>query len=55
MHGETVGIVANNSAVKGGVLFTDSADKATPPLPSGSATPSHAAVILARFGGSRVA
>ncbi len=29
MAGETVGIVANNSAVKGGVLFTDSADKAT--------------------------
>jgi acetyl-CoA carboxylase carboxyltransferase component len=29
MDGETVGIVANNSAVKGGVLFTDSADKAT--------------------------
>src|SRR5690606_29369698 len=29
MGGETVGIVANNSAVKGGVLFTDSADKAT--------------------------
>jgi acetyl-CoA carboxylase carboxyltransferase component len=29
MNGETVGIVANNSAVKGGVLFTDSADKAT--------------------------
>jgi acetyl-CoA carboxylase carboxyltransferase component len=29
MRGETVGIVANNSAVKGGVLFTDSADKAT--------------------------
>ena len=28
MDGETVGIVANNSAVKGGVLFTDSADKA---------------------------
>jgi len=28
MAGETVGIVANNSAVKGGVLFTDSADKA---------------------------
>ncbi|MGE9808918.1 MULTISPECIES: acyl-CoA carboxylase subunit beta [unclassified Janibacter] len=28
MNGETVGIVANNSAVKGGVLFTDSADKA---------------------------
>ena len=26
--GDTVGIVANNSAVKGGVLFTDSADKA---------------------------
>ncbi len=26
--GESVGIVANNSAVKGGVLFTDSADKA---------------------------
>ncbi|MFN2320990.1 MAG: acyl-CoA carboxylase subunit beta [Dermatophilaceae bacterium] len=29
LDGETVGIVANNSAVKGGVLFTDSADKAT--------------------------
>ena len=29
MAGETVGIVANNSAVKGGVLFTDSADKAS--------------------------
>ena len=29
MNGETVGIIANNSAVKGGVLFTDSADKAT--------------------------
>ena len=28
MGGRTVGIVANNSAVKGGVLFTDSADKA---------------------------
>ncbi|MEO5982887.1 MAG: acyl-CoA carboxylase subunit beta [Pedococcus sp.] len=28
MAGETVGIVANNSMVKGGVLFTDSADKA---------------------------
>ncbi|MEO8827646.1 acyl-CoA carboxylase subunit beta [Lapillicoccus sp.] len=28
MGGESVGIVANNSAVKGGVLFTDSADKA---------------------------
>ncbi|WP_284302639.1 acyl-CoA carboxylase subunit beta [Mobilicoccus caccae] len=28
MDGRTVGIVANNSAVKGGVLFTDSADKA---------------------------
>lgn len=28
MDGKTVGIVANNSAVKGGVLFTDSADKA---------------------------
>ena len=28
MAGQTVGIVANNSAVKGGVLFTDSADKA---------------------------
>lgn len=28
MAGSTVGIVANNSAVKGGVLFTDSADKA---------------------------
>jgi acetyl-CoA carboxylase carboxyltransferase component len=28
IHGESVGIVANNSAVKGGVLFTDSADKA---------------------------
>ncbi|QIM21501.1 acyl-CoA carboxylase subunit beta [Phycicoccus sp. HDW14] len=29
MAGESVGIVANNSAVKGGVLFTDSADKAS--------------------------
>ncbi len=29
MAGETVGIVANNSAVKGGVLFSDSADKAS--------------------------
>ena len=28
MAGRTVGILANNSAVKGGVLFTDSADKA---------------------------
>ena len=28
MSGQTVGIVANNSMVKGGVLFTDSADKA---------------------------
>ncbi|WP_153396610.1 acyl-CoA carboxylase subunit beta [Ornithinicoccus halotolerans] len=28
MAGETVGVLANNSAVKGGVLFTDSADKA---------------------------
>ncbi|WP_168583382.1 acyl-CoA carboxylase subunit beta [Gephyromycinifex aptenodytis] len=28
MGGRTVGVVANNSAVKGGVLFTDSADKA---------------------------
>ncbi|KRE37642.1 carboxylase [Janibacter sp. Soil728] len=28
MSGETVGIVANNSMAKGGVLFTDSADKA---------------------------
>jgi acetyl-CoA carboxylase carboxyltransferase component len=28
MAGETVGVIANNSAVKGGVLFTDSADKA---------------------------
>ncbi|WP_297777268.1 carboxyl transferase domain-containing protein, partial [Mycobacterium sp.] len=28
MAGETVGIIANNSMVKGGVLFTDSADKA---------------------------
>src|SRR3954468_6237927 len=28
MDGETVGIVANNSAVRGGVLFGDSADKA---------------------------
>ncbi len=28
MQGESVGILANNSAVKGGVLFTDSADKA---------------------------
>ena len=29
MDGETVGIVANNSAVKGGVLFSDSAYKAS--------------------------
>ncbi|MDO5739407.1 MAG: acyl-CoA carboxylase subunit beta [Ornithinimicrobium sp.] len=29
IDGQTVGILANNSAVKGGVLFTDSADKAT--------------------------
>ena len=29
MDGETVGFVANNSAVKGGVLFSDSADKAS--------------------------
>ncbi|NYF99084.1 acyl-CoA carboxylase subunit beta [Janibacter cremeus] len=29
MAGETVGIVANNSMAKGGVLFTDSADKAS--------------------------
>lgn len=28
LNGKTVGLVANNSAVKGGVLFTDSADKA---------------------------
>ena len=28
MAGRTVGVVANNSAVKGGVLFVDSADKA---------------------------
>ncbi|MDT0213489.1 acyl-CoA carboxylase subunit beta [Rothia sp. ARF10] len=28
IDGETVGILANNSMVKGGVLFTDSADKA---------------------------
>ena len=28
LNGESVGILANNSAVKGGVLFTDSADKA---------------------------
>ncbi len=28
LDGESVGIVANNSAVKGGVLFSDSADKA---------------------------
>jgi len=28
LGGESVGIVANNSAVKGGVLFSDSADKA---------------------------
>jgi acetyl-CoA carboxylase carboxyltransferase component len=28
IDGESVGIVANNSAVKGGVLFSDSADKA---------------------------
>jgi acetyl-CoA carboxylase carboxyltransferase component len=29
LDGEVVGVVANNSAVKGGVLFVDSADKAT--------------------------
>jgi len=29
LNGETVGIVANNSIFKGGVLFVDSADKAT--------------------------
>ena len=29
VDGQTVGILANNSAVKGGVLFTDSADKAS--------------------------
>lgn len=29
LGGESVGIIANNSAVKGGVLFTDSADKAS--------------------------
>ncbi len=29
LDGQSVGIVANNSAAKGGVLFTDSADKAT--------------------------
>ncbi|WP_226346642.1 acyl-CoA carboxylase subunit beta [Agilicoccus flavus] len=29
LEGRTIGIVANNSMVKGGVLFTDSADKAT--------------------------
>ncbi|MFK5646461.1 acyl-CoA carboxylase subunit beta [Ornithinimicrobium sp. LYQ121] len=28
VEGQTVGILANNSAIKGGVLFTDSADKA---------------------------
>ena len=28
LDGESVGVVANNSAVKGGVLFSDSADKA---------------------------
>jgi acetyl-CoA carboxylase carboxyltransferase component len=28
LDGEVVGVVANNSAVKGGVLFSDSADKA---------------------------
>ncbi len=28
LDGETVGVLANNSAVKGGVLFSDSADKA---------------------------
>ncbi len=28
LEGATVGVVANNSSVKGGVLFTDSADKA---------------------------
>jgi acetyl-CoA carboxylase carboxyltransferase component len=29
LHGEVVGVVANNSLHKGGVLFNDSADKAT--------------------------
>ena len=29
LDGETIGIVANNSKYKGGVLFVDSADKAT--------------------------
>jgi acetyl-CoA carboxylase carboxyltransferase component len=29
LHGEVVGVVANNSMFKGGVLFVDSADKAT--------------------------
>jgi acetyl-CoA carboxylase carboxyltransferase component len=29
LHGEVVGVVANNSLHKGGVLFVDSADKAT--------------------------
>ncbi|MCP3990489.1 MAG: acyl-CoA carboxylase subunit beta [Actinomycetia bacterium] len=29
LEGQSVGIVANNPAVKGGVLFTDTADKAT--------------------------
>ncbi|MDQ1643856.1 MAG: hypothetical protein QOJ50_40, partial [Cryptosporangiaceae bacterium] len=29
LNGETVGVVANNSMFKGGVLFVDSADKAT--------------------------
>jgi acetyl-CoA carboxylase carboxyltransferase component len=38
MGGETVGIVANNSMVKGGVLFTDSATRR--PGSSGCATPS---------------
>ena len=28
IDGRTVGVVANNSAVRGGVLFNDSADKA---------------------------
>ena len=28
LNGEAIGVVANNSAVKGGVLFSDSADKA---------------------------
>lgn len=29
LHGEVVGVVGNNSMIKGGVLFVDSADKAT--------------------------